>query len=214
MNTELLLIRHGETEWNIKGKFQGCHDINLSNQGIRQAQFLKEKLNYKFDFIYTSPLIRAIKTAKIICKDNNNNLKPIVENDLREINFGKWEGLTIDEIKNNYPIQYQSWATDKITAPLVGGDLSLRKASIRARDAIIKIAKLHKGKRIVIVSHGGILKAGLIGIFNWDMSMYHKIRLGNTSISKIVFNDDFKPLIMLLNDTSHLPQNCAVRSYI
>lgn len=212
MNTELLLVRHGETNWNIKGKFQGSHDIDLSEKGILQAEFLKKELNYNFDVIYSSPLVRALKTAEIL-SENNISLKPIVDNELREINFGEWEGLTIEQIKANYPVQYNEWITDKINGPLVGGDLSLKEASIRAKNAIIKIVKTHKNKKIVIVSHGGIIKAGLIGIFDWDMSMYHKFRLGNTSITKIAFSKDLHPLLMLLNGTSHIPQICTVKSH-
>ena len=65
------------------------------------------------------------------------------------------------------------------------------------------------GKKIVIVAHGGIIKAGLIGLFDWDMSMYHKSALGNTCINTIRFNDDLKPVIIGINDTNHL--DCEVK---
>ncbi len=67
MNTRITLVRHGETGWNALGKFQGCSDIELSNDGIQQAKYLSEKFDNKFDFIYASPLKRARKTAEIIC---------------------------------------------------------------------------------------------------------------------------------------------------
>ena len=65
----------------------------------------------------------------------------------------------------------------------------------------------HKGEKIVIVAHGGIIKAALIGLFNWDMSMYHKIALGNTCINTVTFDDEMKPTIIGINDTSHLNEN-------
>lgn len=205
MKTTLFLVRHGETKWNTLGKFQGCTDIDLSDEGIMQANLLKERMENSFDFIYSSPLKRAHDTAKIIC--SNMDIKPQIETSIREINFGEWEGLTIKEIKELYPENFEVWRTDELIGPIVGGDLSIKMASIRAKESILKIVTNHKGKRIVIVAHGGIIKAGLIGLFDWKMTMYHQIILGNTSICKLSFNDNLKPVIVSLNDTSHLPNN-------
>lgn len=212
MKTTLFLIRHGETKWNTLGKFQGCTDIDLSDEGILQANFLKERMKDSFDFIYSSPLRRASDTANIIC--SNTDIKPQIEPSIREINFGEWEGLTIKEIKELYPDAFQVWRTDELTGPIVGGDLSIKMASIRAKEAILKIVNRHKGQRIVIVAHGGIIKAGLIGLFDWKMTMYHQIILGNTSICKLSFNDDLNPVIASINDTSHLPNNYNIKSFV
>lgn len=210
MATTLFLVRHGETQWNILGKFQGCKDIDLSQEGIFQANLLRERVENSFDYIYTSPLKRAKDTANIIC--SNMNIKPETELALREINFGEWEGLTIKEIKELYPENFMRWRTDEAVGPICGGDLSLKMASIRAKEAILRIIKEHKDKRIMIVCHGGIIKAALIGLFDLKMTMYHKIALGNTSISKLTFDDNFNPAIVTLNDTSHLPDNYISKS--
>ncbi|WP_195604192.1 histidine phosphatase family protein [Clostridium tyrobutyricum] len=202
METELLLIRHGETEWNKLGKFQGCSDIELASNGIEQAEYLGKRLNGDFDYIYSSPLKRAKKTAAIIA--NGTGKKPLIVNDLHEINYGKWEGLTIKEILRNYKEEYESWRTDDIEGPLCGGELSLKNACFRAKNAILGIVKEHKGKKIAIVAHGGIIKAGLTGLFDWKLTMYHKIILLNTSVSKILFDDNLNPVILTINDTSHL----------
>lgn len=212
MSTSIMLIRHGETEWNALGKFQGSKDIDLSKEGILQAEFLKNRFKKNFDYIYCSPLKRALKTAKIISEDMN--LHPIIYPQLREIDFGEWEGLTVKDIKNNYPELFKLWLIDDTTGPLCGGDGSLKKASIRATDAILEIVKENKNKNIAVVAHGGIIKAALIGIFNWNMSMYHKIRLGNTSITRLYFDDNMNPLILGLNDTSHLPDDYNIKSYV
>ena len=176
MKTTLLLVRHGETEWNKLGKFQGCTDIELSKDGINQAENLKLKLNEEFDVIYSSPLKRAYETA-------------------------------ISQISEKYPEIFKVWRTDKKEAPFVGGDASTKNAVNRALRCIIDIIKKHKGEKIVIVAHGGIIKAALIGLFNWDMSMYHKIALGNTCINTVTFDDEMKPTIIGINDTSHLNEN-------
>ncbi|QHQ59463.1 histidine phosphatase family protein [Anaerocolumna sedimenticola] len=204
MTTEIYLVRHGETDWNKEGKFQGCTDINLSKEGTQQAHLLKEVFNNNFDYIYTSPLSRAVQTAEILC-ENHKEINPVIVPDLREINFGAWEGLTIKQIREQYPAEYQAWRTDEEYANLIGGDLTLRNASNRAKDAILKLADKHTGKKTVFVAHGGILKAALIGIFDWKMTMYHRFFLGNTSVTKISIGNSQVPILIKLNDTSHLP---------
>jgi len=202
MKTTVLLIRHGETEWNLLGKFQGCTDIKLSQNGIEQAELLKKRLKGNFDYIYSSPLMRAYETAKIISSGFDKEIT--VVQDIREINFGEWEGLTIKGIAEKYPEIFKTWRTDKKEAKFCGGDSSILNASLRAKKCIMDIVKKHEGKTIVIVAHGGIIKAGLIGLFEWDMSMYHKIGLGNTCINTIKFDDNMKPVLLGLNDTNHL----------
>ena len=91
MKTTVLLIRHGETEWNLLGKFQGCTDIALSQDGIKQAEALRDRLKGDFDYIYSSPLMRANETAKILASEYNKEVE--VVQDIREINFGEWEGV-------------------------------------------------------------------------------------------------------------------------
>ncbi len=202
MSTTLYLIRHGETEWNKLGKFQGSKDISLSEDGISQARYLSERLNGNFDYIYTSPLIRAKKTADIISEKSKT--APIIFPDMREINYGDWEGLTTKEIQASYSHEFILWKTDKIEAPICGGDGSLKNATKRGKNSVLKIVQAHPGKKIVIVAHGGIIKAAIIGLFNFEMTMYHKFYIGNTSITKLIFNDKLEPIIEVLNDTSHL----------
>lgn len=202
MKTKVLLIRHGETEWNTLGKFQGCTDIALSEDGIKQAKLLNDRLKGEFDYIYASPLSRALETAKILVSDNNKEVT--IAPDIREINFGEWEGLTVKEIKEKYPEMFKAWRTDKKESYICGGDASIHNAVNRATKCILDIVSKHKGKKIVIVAHGGIIKAGLIGIFEWDMTMYHKMALGNTCINTIVFNDEMMPALIGVNDTNHL----------
>lgn len=208
MKTTALLIRHGETEWNNLGKFQGCTDIALSENGIKQAKLLNDRLKGDFDCIYASPLSRAFETASILV--DNTNKKVVIAPEIREINFGEWEGLTIQEIREKYPEIFKAWRTDKNESYICGGDCSIHNAVSRAKNCIMDIVSKHKGQKIVIVAHGGIIKAGLIGIFEWDMTMYHKIALGNTCINTIVFNEELYPSLVGLNDTNHLNYNAKI----
>lgn len=205
MATEIYLVRHGETEWNVLGKFQGATDIPLSQKGIEQASYLTKRFENKFDYVYSSPLKRAIQTASILSK--NSGLKINIKEGIKEIDFGKWEGLTLKQIKDIYGKEYASFENDDTNGYLVGGDLSLKLASQRAKKTILEVAEECKNKTAVIVAHGGIIKAGLIGIFGWKMTMYHRILLGNTAVSKVVFDESLTPYLMGLNDMSHLPQN-------
>jgi probable phosphoglycerate mutase len=202
MKTTVLLIRHGETEWNTLGKFQGCTDIDLSKEGIKQAELLKNRLKGNFDYIYSSPLSRAFETANILAYGTNKEV--IIAPEIKEINFGEWEGLTVHEIAEKYPEVFKAWRTDKTESYICGGDSSIHNAANRAAKCILDIVKEHKGEKIAIVAHGGIIKAGFIGIFEWDMTMYHKMALGNTCINTLTFDDDLKPAIVALNDTNHL----------
>lgn len=212
MKTTVFLIRHGETPWNVLGKFQGSNDIALSEKGIVQAHQLKERFKSTFDFIYSSPLVRAYETAKILASVNEK--EALIAKDLREINFGEWEGLSLKEIQETYQEAFKLWKTDKVNAPLCGGDTSLKLASIRAKECILEIINKHKGDTIAIVAHGGILKAALIGLFQWDMDMYHKMILGNTAVCEIKFDDFLNPSLVSFNDTTHLSQTHKSVSFI
>ena len=202
MKTTLLLIRHGQTPWNTLGKVQGCTNINLAKEGKEQAILLKNQLKGQFDVIYTSPLRRALETAQIIAEPTA--LSPIIIEDLKEINFGTWEGMTFPQIKEQYPEAFYNWQTDKLIGPLLDGEGSIKNVSLRAKNCISHLVQQHEGKTIAVVSHGGYIKAALIGLFNWNMDMYHQIALGNTCVTTIRFNTDFKPVLLGLNNTSHL----------
>lgn len=107
---KLIFIRHGQTDWNLQGKIQGSYDSDLNDTGIKQAMKLSEvllNLNYKFSKIYTSPQKRALQTAKILSEYSNIQYIPI--DDLREINMGKWEGLSWQEVEEKYPSEYKEW---------------------------------------------------------------------------------------------------------
>lgn len=204
MSTIVTLIRHGETEWNKLGKFQGGTDIELSENGRKQAEKLKERIDGDFDYIYSSPLKRAYETACMVAEGTGKKVQPV--HGLREIGFGEWEGLTVKEISEKYPEVFKEWRTDKKEGKFCGGDSSTLNASVRAKNAVMDIVKNHQGSRIIIVAHGGIIKAALIGLFGWDMDMYHKILQGNTCLNTIRFNDDLTPVIMGINDTVHLSE--------
>lgn len=200
MPTTLLLVRHGQTPWNALGKIQGCTNIDLEDIGIKQAQLLAAKLKGTFSAIYSSPLNRAFQTAQILATPNDLSVHKT--EGLQEINFGLWEGLSFKEVAAHYPEAYAKWLTDEAT--LCSEEGNLKNCATRAKECLLELVKKHPNETIVAVSHGGLIKAALLGLFDLKMSMYHQITLGNTCLTTIRFNEDLKPILVGLNDTSHL----------
>jgi len=138
--TELLLVRHGETDWNAEGKLQGHTDRPLNDYGRRQAQALADKLaGESIDAVYASDLSRARETAEIL--GEKLGLTVAVDPDLREKNWGNWEGLTSDE---RLHIEFE-------------GETSEAHRD-RTLSAVQRIVERHPGERVVVVTHGGSLR--------------------------------------------------------
>jgi broad specificity phosphatase PhoE len=153
--TDLLLVRHGETDWNRDGRYQGHADPPLNEVGREQARELARKLGaHEFDVVYTSDLRRASETAEIIVRGREVPLLP--EPGLREIDVGSWSGLTRAEIEQRFP----------------GADRHDGEAPEAMRERVVRtvtaIAEREAGKRVLIVSHGGALRALLHHALNDD----------------------------------------------
>ena len=143
--TELLLVRHGETDWNSQGRFQGHADPPLNEAGRRQARELALELEQvDFDVVYTSDLQRALETAEIIVAGRGVPLT--VDPGLREIDVGSWSGLTRAEIEERFPGASEH-------------DGESREAHLeRVLSTVERIAEAHPRERVLIVSHGGSLR--------------------------------------------------------
>jgi probable phosphoglycerate mutase len=138
--TTLLLVRHGETDWNAEGRLQGHTDRPLNEHGRRQANELAERLAGEgADAIYASDLARARETAEIV--GGRLGLPVVIDADLREKNWGNWEGLTGDE---RIHVEFEGESTE-----------DHRERMVRA---VKRIAERHPGQRVVVVTHGGSLR--------------------------------------------------------
>ena len=153
--TTLILIRHGETNWNIEGRYTGQSDIPLNTLGFQQAESLATKLRAdKIDAIYSSDLQRASETARILRTDNDIPL--YLDARLREIHQGEWEGLYFNEI---YVWYRQAWEQRKNTSLEVvspGGE-TVGEVRQRVLEVVREIIDQHSGETIAIVSHGLVL---------------------------------------------------------
>ena len=149
--TTIVLIRHGETDWNIVGRYQGQADPPLNANGIKQAQILSKELQQSsIDLIYTSPLIRTKKTAEII--SNQLNIQLIDEARLMEIHQGDWQTRLRSEIEDLYPELFAAWEKTPWEVSPPGGE-NLQQVQFRVNNAVDDIVKREPGKKIGLVTH-------------------------------------------------------------
>jgi len=180
MPTNIYILRHGETDWNTQFLYQGRTNIPLNETGINQALIVSKNLlaqKYRFDYIYSSPLLRAFQTAKIVSETFNYPKDIIVENDLIERNFGSFEGAQINneniKLVIDRNIQYDDDKIEKIDDLVV-----------RAINVTTKIVNKHKNKNILIVSHSQFIKALILKV---DNSFTFDMKIKNCSL--FIFKD-------------------------
>lgn len=150
--TTFWLVRHGQTDWNVQGRWQGHTDPPLNELGRKQTQILAEGLaNVHFDAIFSSDLDRAYETACAV--GDRQGIKVRIEGRLREINLGEWEGLTREEIKHLYPAEWKDREQFPLEARPPGGESVLELAE-RIIPAVSDIARTYPSGRVLIVSHG------------------------------------------------------------
>ena len=151
MDTKLYVVRHGQSDGNLKGEFHGHYPSNLTEFGIKQvectARFLKD---CKIDVAFASDIPRAYNTGKIIAE--SHGLCVTKDESLREINGGIWEQVKFDDIEVQYPKEYAVWRNDLGNCTCPGGE-SIRHLAERVRAGVEKIVKENAGKNILIASH-------------------------------------------------------------
>ena len=153
--TELILIRHGETDWNVQGRFQGQIDVPLNAMGLRQAALMAERMaRERGDVFYCSDLLRTRQTAAPAAA--RLALGAVPDAALREQHFGVLEGLSFDEVKARHPDELAAWLRHDPDYALPGGE-SVRSFHARVLAAVRVLAAQHAGLRLAIVTHGGVL---------------------------------------------------------
>ncbi|MCF0147037.1 MAG: histidine phosphatase family protein [Clostridium sp.] len=181
---KLIFIRHGKTDWNVQGRIQGSHDIELNEIGINQAMELSNKLkglNYNFKKIYTSPQKRALKTAKIISEISN--VPYIIAEDLKEINMGQWEGLIWKDVEDKYPLEYKEWKGNRRFNPPPNGE-SYEDMMQRVIIALHKIINENTDD-VVIVTHSAVIMCLQCYITNTSFNEMLKFKTNNAEITEI-----------------------------
>lgn len=199
--TKIILVRHGQTEWNILGKYQGHSDIDLSTLGVEQANLLAQRLaNQKIDAIYASDLKRAFKTAEGIA--NTHQLPVHIIPELREISFGDWEGLDYNTINLKWPGEVERFFKNVDSVVIPNGE-KFCEVEERACNVVQKIIEQHPDQTILIVSHGGTIRTLLAHALHIPLKYVWNIRQDNTAVNILKYFDN-QVVIELLNDTHHL----------
>lgn len=199
---KIYLTRHGETEWNKEGRMQGWKNSDLANSGVEGAKKLGYRLrDIDFDHIYCSPLGRTIDTAKHVRQDKDTEI--VLIDSLKEMGFGKWEGMKHDDIKELYPTEFFNfWNMPHLYKPVEGE--SFEDLFTRVKSVLDEIIYNSKGENVLIVSHAVVIKAIYAIIKNNPLEeLWNPPFLQGTSLTIIEINDK-EASIVLEADTSHL----------
>lgn len=202
--TKLILIRHGQTEWNVLGRYQGQTDVALSPLGVEQAEKLAAHFPAdKIEAVYASDLKRAMKTAGCVAERFGLTVHPCKE--LRELNFGDWEGLTYDEIVAKWPDALQNFFQHPDILKIPHGE-SFPELRARALGCIEKIVAAHPDETVAVFAHGAILRTILTAALHMDLKYVWTIRQFNTAVNIVTYTES-GTTVELINGTGHLQEH-------
>ena len=197
----LLIVRHGETEWNAEGRIQGHTDVALSDKGRRQASLVAERLSgVPIDMAYSSDLLRASETAQWILEKRDLPLQALPE--LRERYYGVFEGLTVEERQSRYPEMFAASLVNDLDFAPTDGETTRQTAS-RMAGFVSGILGLHLTENVLIVGHGGSLRGVILALMELPVEAIWRFVMANCSLSVIDTYSD-NAVLRLYNDTSHL----------
>ena len=200
-STEVILIRHGETEWNVQQRFQGHYDSELTEKGKRQVEALGERFKEEeMDLIYSSDLPRARKTAEAIAHLNGFSIRYDLR--LREKNLGIFEGLDVNEIKARYPEAFKAFKNGGAQHRIEQGESNLLLLD-RARNFLDHIHCKHEGWKIAIVTHGGFIRVVIKHSLGISQDTPTQFMIKNTSVHRLIWKNE-RWMVSLLGDVSHL----------
>ncbi|MDD7794988.1 alpha-ribazole phosphatase [Clostridium sp. 'White wine YQ'] len=179
---KILLIRHGETEGNYKGLYQGRSEYGLNEEGKKQAIKLGELLkDYNISKVYCSPQKRCIETLELM----NKKFRDIVfSEELREIDFGKWEGLNYKEIEKLFPGEWKNFIADYSSFTFPKGD-SFKDFYYRCNSFLDKLKNEKDNEVILIVTHGGVIRALFSGILSLGLKGFYIVNPMQGAYSEI-----------------------------
>jgi probable phosphoglycerate mutase len=203
VSTSLLLLRHGETPLSVERRFSGLGDAELTANGLAQAAAAAERLSrepYRLDAIVSSPLKRARQTAEAVAQRTGLGVE--VDDDLREADFGAWEGHTFTEVQRGWPAELAAWLADPNTAPPDGE--SFEAVAQRIRRAEERLVERYEGRTVLIVSHVTPIKTLLRFALMAPPVTLYRMHLDLACLSLIEHYADGQSVVKSFNDTSHL----------
>ena len=198
----LILVRHGETPWNVTLQYQGQANVPLNERGRAQAALTAGRLaRLGVAALYTSDTARAAETAAAIAAAVGMRPQPMPE--LREIDVGQWEGLTPEQLYRRFPDHMAEYERDPARTVRLGGE---SYAQLQAR-ALVALRRIHDAQQpgdvVVAVSHGGTIRALLCHVIGLDLANFGKMWLDNGSLTELRYGSHGWRLVRL-NDAAHL----------
>ena len=198
--TEIILIRHGETEWNSQKRMQGHSNSDLSSVGQAQIQALGQWMkNVPFDHIYSSDSLRAKQTAEAITQFSGHELK--IDLRLREKNLGVFEGLTSEEARKLHPEVFSLFKTAGSKYVIDEGE-STQQLQDRALEIVDEIRIKHLEERVLLVTHGGFIRVVMKHSLGLSLETPTRFLIRNTGVFRLVWED--KWIVSQMGGVSHL----------
>lgn len=198
----LIIVRHGESEWNRIGRYQGQADAPLSDLGLRQAEALAGRLqNEPISAIFSSPLQRAARTAEAIAR-YHSDVPFTHESALMEIHHGDWQGLMVDEVISRYGVGLLEWRQHPTRAQMPNGE-SFSNILKRVLDLKEYLLQEYQDRNVLISTHDVVVKILVADALGMNMDRINRIWVTNASISTIEYGDDL-PYLVSLSEACHL----------
>ena len=203
MATSIITVRHGETPWNRESIYRGTRDIPLNDNGRQQARLTAAALEKRsIDVAYTSPLSRAAETAQLTLEPHG--IDAVADEALSDFDYGEWEGIQQNEVKQRWPAEYEEWMTRPHEAHPPGGT-TLREVYDRGFGMMVEVARKHEGGTVALFSHRVVNKLLVLGALGLSLERFPYIVQGNCSYNEFVFEDG-EFTIETLNSTVHMTE--------
>jgi broad specificity phosphatase PhoE len=202
MMTRIILVRHGQTQWNLVEHFRGQADVPLNDTGLAQADAVSRRVSRQWSptAVYASPLSCAVRTAEAIAQPLGLPVR--VHPGLLDIHFGEWQGLTVPEVRARWPELCDSWHSRPDTVHVPGGE-TLADVRARGLTAVRELCVAHGKQTIVMVGHNVINRVILLGVLGLENEGFWRISQDPCGINVIECVGDAYTLVAM-NDTGHL----------
>ncbi|MCY1423707.1 Phosphoserine phosphatase 1 [compost metagenome] len=200
--TRLILTRHGHVDWIAPERFRGRAELPLSELGKRQAEAVALRIagSWQPDAIYTSPLSRCIHTGEAIARATGSTALAL--DGLADTDYGQWQGLTHDEVRQRWPDEHRTWLESPDLAAIPGGE-SLADVLARGLRVLREVLQRHAGKTLVLVGHDSINRVLLLQFLGLPLARYWRLKQEPCCINEIVAEAGVFT-IQRINETYHL----------
>ena len=206
IRTQIIIVRHGQTQWNTRKIRQGHLDSELTDKGVAQARALGQRLaRESFTALYSSDLGRALHTARMIAAVTGHEI--VTDERLRERHLGVFQGLSGDEIKDKHPEEYRLHRTLGPEYVIPGGE-SVRQQVARNVDCLDEIALKHPGEKVVVVTHGGVVSGLFRHALHIPLDAPRRFEFVNAGLNVFAYEDGHW-ILRTWGDVSHLDPGAA-----